>query len=224
MASTYSMQQLLRAPASCRTALFPPSRPQNFRNFALLAPQFQLQSRAISLPRVLSPSFWGSMIPKPFKRSATGDSDQLSAAPASPRSREWNPATPYIVLGLLVGSQAIQVLWLKQDQAHAKRRAEARIGLLREVIERVQRGEEVDVGKALGSGDQAREEEWAEMLKDMENEEMLFQSKKKRKAMRQAAELEAAKSEVEKSGGQEAVVVDGEGRVKVESVNGVRFY
>lgn len=54
------------------------------------------------------------------------------------------------------------MLWLKQDQAHAKRRAEARIGLLREVIERVQRGEEVDVGKALGSGDKGREEEWAE--------------------------------------------------------------
>lgn len=53
---------------------------------------------------------------------------------------------------------------------------------------------------------------------------MLFQSKKKRKAMRQAAELEAAKKEVEESGGNETVVVDGEGRVKVESVNGVRFY
>lgn len=96
------------------------------------------------------------MIPKPFKRS-TGAPDAVPRA-----AREWNPATPYIVLGLLVGSQAIQVLWLKQDQAHAKRRAEARIGLLREVIERVQRGEEVDVGKALGSGDKGREEEWAE--------------------------------------------------------------
>lgn len=147
------MQQLLKVPASCRSALLlASSRPQYHRTFAVLAPQF----RSISLPRVLSPSFWGSMIPKPFKRS-TGAPDAVPRA-----AREWNPATPYIVLGLLVGSQAIQVLWLKQDQAHAKRRAEARIGLLREVIERVQRGEEVDVGKALGSGDKGREEEWAE--------------------------------------------------------------
>lgn len=58
----------------------------------------------------------------------------------------------------------------------------------------------------------------------MENEEMLFQSKKKRKAMKLAAELEAAKDEVESSAGEEKVVVDGEGRVKVESVDGVRFY
>lgn len=53
---------------------------------------------------------------------------------------------------------------------------------------------------------------------------MLFQSKKKRKAMKLAAELEAAKDEVESSGGEEKVVVDGKGRVKVESVDGVRFY
>lgn len=149
------MHQLLRAPASLRTALVPSSRPTSHsRTFALLAPQ--LQQRYISLPRVLSPSFWGSMIPKPLKRAST----PLTSTATPPRG--WNPATPYIILGLLVGSQAIQVLWLKQDQAHAKRRAEAQIGLLREVIERVQRGEEVDVGRELGSGDEKREWGWGE--------------------------------------------------------------
>lgn len=42
------------------------------------------------------------------------------------------------------------------------RRAEAKIGLLREVIERVQRGENVDVEGALGTGDPEAEREWAE--------------------------------------------------------------
>lgn len=37
-----------------------------------------------------------------------------------------------------------------------------RIGKLREVIEKIQRGEKVDVEKALGTGDAEREAEWEE--------------------------------------------------------------
>ena len=91
------------------------------------------------------------MIPKPFRERPSTD---------APR-RGWNPATPYIVLALLVGSQAIQILWLKQERALERRRAEARIGLLREVVERVQRGEEVDVEGLLGVGREGEEGEWA---------------------------------------------------------------
>lgn len=91
------------------------------------------------------------MIPKPFRERSE-----------QPRSKEWNPATPYIILGLLVGSQAIQSLWLKQERAHSLRKAEAKIGILREVIERVQNGEEVDVERVLGTGNQENEREWAE--------------------------------------------------------------
>jgi len=91
------------------------------------------------------------MVPKPLR----GRSE-------SPVSRQWNPATPYIVLGLLVGSQAIQILWLKQDKAHSLRKAEAKIGLLREVIERVQSGEDVPVESMLGTGNTDSEREWAE--------------------------------------------------------------
>jgi hypothetical protein len=87
---------------------------------------------------------------------------KFKSGPEQPKSREWNPATPYIILGLLVGSQAIQVLWLKQDRAHSLRKAEAKIGLLKEVIERVQRGENVDVEGVLGTGDPESEKEWAE--------------------------------------------------------------
>jgi uncharacterized NAD-dependent epimerase/dehydratase family protein len=105
----------------------------------------------MSIPRIIQPSFWASMIPKPLKTRSE-----------QPRRKEWNPATPYIILGLLVGSQAIQILWLKQERTHNLRRAEAKIGVLREVIERVQRGEDVSVEAALGTGDAADEREWAE--------------------------------------------------------------
>jgi hypothetical protein len=63
---------------------------------------------------------------------------------------------------LLVGSQAIQVLWLKRDRMHEMRRAEAKLGILREVIERVKAGEDVDVEKMLGTGVESEEMEWAE--------------------------------------------------------------
>jgi hypothetical protein len=91
------------------------------------------------------------MIPKPLKTRSE-----------HARPKEWNPATPYIILGLLVGSQAIQILWLKQERSHSLRRAEAKIGILREVIERVQRGEDVSVEKVLGTGDVENEKEWTE--------------------------------------------------------------
>jgi hypothetical protein len=61
-----------------------------------------------------------------------------------------------------VGSQAIQVLWLKRDRMHEMRRAEAKLGILREVIERVKAGEDVDVEKVLGTGVESEEMEWAE--------------------------------------------------------------
>ncbi|KAJ4384296.1 hypothetical protein N0V86_001143 [Didymella sp. IMI 355093] len=172
------------------------------RALALYAPQ----ARFLSTPTILRPSFWSSMIPKPLKdRSAT------------PRSREWNPATPFIILALLVGSQAIQILWLKQERAHALRKAEAKIGLLREVIERVQNGEDVDVEKVLGTGDEKMEQEWHEVLKEVKEEEALFQTRKKRKALRE----EAARQEQAVEGVKE---VKEEGLAKVESIGGVKFY
>ncbi len=76
------------------------------------------------------------------------------------RSKEWNPATFYIVIFLLIGSQAIQVIALRNEFLNFTRKADAKIGLLKEVIERVQRGEEVDVEGLLGTGDSEKEKEW----------------------------------------------------------------
>lgn len=63
---------------------------------------------------------------------------------------------------------------------------------------------------------------WAIVLKDIQNEEALFQSKKTRKAVRDAAAAQEAES---------AMGNDGQERVKrnlakmeVESVGGVKFY
>ncbi|KAF2814747.1 uncharacterized protein BDZ99DRAFT_370251, partial [Mytilinidion resinicola] len=129
------------------------------------------------LPRVAQPNFWVSMLPK-FLRPSTS----TSTMPKPPKSKEWNPATPYIILGLFIGSQAIQTISLRNEVVNFTRRADAKIGLLREVVERVKRGEDVDVERVLGSGDEAKEREWEEVLREIEEEEALFQSRKRRKA------------------------------------------
>ncbi|KAF3004128.1 hypothetical protein E8E13_004702 [Curvularia kusanoi] len=203
MDSSMFMRQLLRTSASCRATLLAT------RNYSL-APSLP-HTRFISTPTILRPSFWASMVPKPLRERAS-----------APRSREWNPATPYIILSLLVGSQAIQILWLKQERAHSLRKAEAKIGLLKEVIERVQSGEDVDVEKVLGTGDEASEREWAEVLREIKDEEALFQSKKKRRALREAAAKEDNVREVK----EQASVEEGveERSTKVESIAGVKFY
>jgi len=59
-----------------------------------------------------------------------------------------------------VGSQAIHTLKLKSEMTETERKTEAKISLLRRVIERIQSGEDVDVEKELGTGDPVAEEEW----------------------------------------------------------------
>lgn len=78
------------------------------------------------------------------------------------KSTEWNPATFYIIIFTLIGSQAIRMMTLKNDYAAYCRTTDAKIELLREVIEKVKRGETVDVEKLLGTGDEAKEREWEE--------------------------------------------------------------
>jgi hypothetical protein len=51
---------------------------------------------------------------------------------------------------------------LRNEFAAFSRRADAKIGLLKEIIERIQKGEEVDVEGLLGTGDKEREKEWEE--------------------------------------------------------------
>ena len=81
-----------------------------------------------------------------------------------PKSKEWNPATFYIIMFLLIGSNAIQMIALRNDFTNFSRKADAKISLLRDVLERVQRGEDVDVEGLLGTGNEEKEKEWDEGL------------------------------------------------------------
>ncbi|MCJ1322619.1 hypothetical protein MMC15_007968 [Xylographa vitiligo] len=140
-----------------------------------------------SLPRVAQPSVWNSMVPRFFR-------ERKAAVKKStvPKSKEWNPATFYIIMFLLIGSNAIQMIALRNDFTTFSRKADAKIGLLREVLERVQRGEDVDVEGLLGTGNEEKEKEWEEVLREIEQDEQLWQTKaaKKEKKAARAATME----------------------------------
>jgi len=70
---------------------------------------------------------------------------------------------------------------LKNKFAAFSRRADARIGLLKEIIGRIQNGEEVDVEGLLGTGDAKREQEWEEVLKEIEEEDQAWESSRRSK-------------------------------------------
>ncbi|MCJ1391213.1 hypothetical protein MMC18_004075 [Xylographa bjoerkii] len=98
------------------------------------------------------------------------------------KSKEWNPATFYIVIFLLIGSNAIQMIALRNEFTNFSRKADAKIGLLKEVLERVQRGEDVDVEGLLGTGVEEKEREWEEVLREIEQDEQLWETKANKKA------------------------------------------
>ncbi|KAF2141646.1 uncharacterized protein K452DRAFT_227835 [Aplosporella prunicola CBS 121167] len=146
--------------------------------------------RTEHLPRVAQPGLWTSMIPK-FMRPSPVRAESWRTWMA----KDWNPATIFIALGLLVGSNAINMLILRKDIADFSRKADAKIALLREVVEKIQAGEKVDVERILGSGKEKEEGEWEEMLKEIEEEDRT--SRKRRKAVAEAketAEITKAKS------------------------------
>lgn len=104
------------------------------------------------------------MIPKPL-RSKNRVTDP--SAPQKVKSKEWNPATFFIIIFLLIGSMSIQMISLRKNFEAFMRRSDVRIGLLREVVEKIQNGENVDVEKVLGAGDPEREAEWEEGKRNM---------------------------------------------------------
>ncbi|ORY11549.1 hypothetical protein BCR34DRAFT_538241 [Clohesyomyces aquaticus] len=219
MDSSTLLRQLLRSPRFYIHHLSAPARPSptQFRTLALLSASARHVSTE-SLPRIVQPSFWTAVLPRFIRHPST-------IFRSATQSKEWNPATPYIILSLLVGSQAIQTIWLKRDMQHFERRAEARLGILREVVERVQKGEDVDVEKVLGTGVEGEEKEWKEVIREVEEEEELFRSKKSRRAGRAAAaEKRKQKEEGEVESGARKEQGVQEAKVKVEAYNGAKFY
>ena len=124
---------------------------------------------------IFQPAFWRSILPK--RSRLRPDSSQ------SPSRPHWlrNPATHVIILSLLAGSQAIQILTLKRDQLNHSLRTDAHIAKLREVIGRVQRGEDVDVKKELGTGDEKREKEWEEVMREVAREDEIFARRRRKR-------------------------------------------
>lgn len=87
---------------------------------------------------------------------------------------------------------------IRNNFAAFSRRADARISLLREIIERIQKGEEVDVEGLLGTGDAKREKEWEEVLREIEEEDQAWEQSRKPKP-KHGRNLEESKSAVSQS-------------------------
>jgi hypothetical protein len=114
---------------------------------------FSIRHSSTAPATIVDRGFWQSLVPKPLRK----ENRQLRK-----KSKEWNPATFFIAIFLLIGSMSIQMIAVRNSFDRFMRQSEARITSLREVVEKIQRGETVDVEKALGTGDPAKESDWEE--------------------------------------------------------------
>ena len=108
-----------------------------------------------SLPRAVQPSIWDSLVPK-FLRA----SNPRTEAAKRHKQREWSPYTFFVIIFLFIGSNAMNLIALRKEFTAFSRQSEANIALLKEALERVQRGENVDIARLLGTGDKEKEQEW----------------------------------------------------------------
>ncbi|RDL40625.1 uncharacterized protein BP5553_00604 [Venustampulla echinocandica] len=132
MNNSAALRRLLLTPAGIRSCVIPFPR-------TLHAP-FPRQYATVPSPNVAQHSFWLGLIPKPLRRSSPSTSLKKKI-----KSKEWNPATFFIIIFLFIGSMSIQMIALRNEFAAFSRRADAKISLLNEIIERIKNGEDVDV-------------------------------------------------------------------------------
>ncbi|CAG9985688.1 unnamed protein product [Clonostachys byssicola] len=111
---------------------------------------------------IIDRDFWRNLVPKPLRKEY-----REAAAKKNPK-KQWNPATFFIVMFLLIGSMAIQMIAVRNSFQRYMRSAEIKIAQLREVVERIQNGESVDVEAALGTGNAQKEADWEEVLRSIE--------------------------------------------------------
>lgn len=117
-------------------------------------PRLGLRHSSTAPATVVDGSFWRSLVPKPLRK----ENRELRKK----KARAWNPATFFIVMFLLIGSMSIQMIALRNSFDRYMRQSENKLGILRGVVERIQNGEDVDVEKALGTGDAQKEADWEE--------------------------------------------------------------
>ncbi|KAL6239468.1 hypothetical protein BDW75DRAFT_119692 [Aspergillus navahoensis] len=176
-------------PSKTTTTLLPRAHPLRIPPAHSQAYFYGTRLTTEHLPKIAQPSLWTSLIPKSFRNRSP------STSPAtSQKSKEWNPASFYIIIFILIGSQAIRMIALKNEYSSYLRSTDSKIRLLKEVIGKVQRGEEVDVEKMLGTGDARVEREWDEVLREIEREDSLWHQKQKR-AVEEKAKAEAPAQE-----------------------------
>ncbi|KHO00698.1 uncharacterized protein MAM_01476 [Metarhizium album ARSEF 1941] len=114
---------------------------------------------------VVDTGFWTALIPKPLRRE---NGKGLKGG----KSKEWNPATFFIVMFLFIGSMSIQMIALRNQSERYSRRASVRIAQLREALTKLQNGEAVDVEKLLRNAAESQQDtDWEEMLKAIERDQ-----------------------------------------------------
>jgi hypothetical protein len=157
-------------------------RSQHTSHPANEASQFSL------VPRVLRRSTWALIIPKFLRKNPL--------KPSSPKKKTRNPATYFIWIYLLIGSQAIRIIGVQSEFAAFTRKTDIRLEKLREVLRKLQAGEDVDVEKTLGTGNETEEKEWEEAMREIEEEEDKWV--RNRRKMRERDEV-AKKEEAEQT-------------------------
>ncbi|RMZ89953.1 hypothetical protein DV736_g2815, partial [Chaetothyriales sp. CBS 134916] len=136
------------------------------------------------------PSVWHSIIPRSLREGIA------RRKPAE--DRQPNSASYFIWIFLFIGSQAVRILGLKNEHKAYMRKADLKLAQLQEVVEKLHRGEEVDVEKALGTGDEAQELEWEEAMRELASEERRWQQSREKAREEQARqENEQARQENE---------------------------
>ena len=175
------------------------------------------RSASTALPRIAQPSFLRSLIPKPLRRSQGASQPVVKTAAAPTKSKEWNPYTFYIVMFLLIGSNSINLIALRNDHAAFMRKTDAKITLLHEVIGRFRAGEEVDVKRVLGTGDEAQEKEWEEALQEIERDATVWRSREEKESLKEAKKRAKEVLDQEQAGKAETVSVGAEGALDANS-------
>jgi len=83
---------------------------------------------------------------------------------------------------------------LERSYTNFSNETNAKLSLLRDVLRRVQAGEDVDVEKEMGTGDEVKEKEWEEVMRELAKEDAMIQSRNQRRRAREAAKREAAQA------------------------------
>lgn len=164
------------------------------------------------LPVVASPSFWSSLIPKFLRKPTTPEEAFRHSQVNTSAAEEKRTGLTFLILGLVVGSNAINIIALKRQMLNFSRETDAKLELLREVVQRVKNGEDVDVKKLLGTGDKKSEQEWESVVKDLETTDMLWEGRRRRDKERaeKKKKEEAARKRDEKAAAATEAREDGE--------------